>query len=162
VNKKKKKMKFEVKTPERNIQWNKVKFEITLCADFWFKSPQILIKVDGMMLKNINDLTPNKNTVIDCEAKMKQEPKTITIERHGKNKWDTVVNEGKIVRDSKVEIIDVKKDGMSMRENFNKSFFMPYYAEPWASEQKDKGVVLAEKIDNCTDLYYNGKWQLNL
>ena len=138
-----------------------IKFDISLQANFWNKSPSILVKLDNKIIKEYNNFVDNQKTIINFDAELEDGEHQLVIKRSNKTIEDTIIEDDKIIKDSTVEIIDVVIDKISLEPLLDKAFFYPQYPEPWLSQQKQAGKEPPIKYDYCRTLHHNGEWKLN-
>ena len=82
---------------------------------------------------------------------------TITVELLNKTDVDSVPDKG---LDKAVIIESVSFFGISDPKFAWAGVYEPKYPEPWASEQRNQGVVLMPHLSPHTYLGFNGKWTL--
>jgi len=82
---------------------------------------------------------------------------TITVELLNKTDADSVLPKG---LDKAVIIESVSFFGISDPKFAWAGIYEPKYPEPWASEQRNQGVVLKQHLSPHTYLGFNGKWTL--
>jgi hypothetical protein len=82
---------------------------------------------------------------------------TLTVELLNKIDSDTVPDKG---LDKAVIIESVSFFGISDPKFAWAGVYEPKYPEPWATEQRDQGVVLKQHLSPHTYLGFNGKWTL--
>lgn len=138
-----------------------MKIDLTLQANFWNRSPSILVKLDNKVIKEFSNFVDNQKTPITFDAELEDGEHQLVIERINKTTKDTIIEDDKIVKDSTVEIIDVVIDKISIEPLLDKAFFYPQYPEPWLSQQKQLGKEPPIKYDYCRTLHHNGEWKLN-
>jgi hypothetical protein len=81
----------------------------------------------------------------------------LTIEFLNKTNEDTVADKG---LDKAIVIESVGFFGITDPKFVWSGIYKPVYPEPWATEQRQQGVVLQQQIHNQTYLAWNGKWTL--
>lgn len=138
-----------------------MKIDLTLQANFWNRSPSIIVKLDNKIIKEFNNFVAKQKTDITFDAELEDGEHQLVIERVNKTTKDTIIEDNKIVKDSTVEIIDVVIDKISIEPLLDKAFFYPQYPEPWLSQQKQAGKEPPIKYDYCRILHHNGEWKLN-
>lgn len=138
-----------------------MKIDLILQANFWNKSPSILVKLDNKIIKNFNDFVDKQKTNISVDIDAEEGEHQLVIERQNKPVKDTVLEDSKIIKDSTIDIVDVVIDDISIEPLLGKAIFFPQYPEPWLSQQKQIGKEPAIKYDYCRILHHNGEWKLN-
>ena len=81
----------------------------------------------------------------------------LSVELLNKTDADTVPDSG---LDKAVIIESISFFGISDPKFVWAGVYEPKYPEPWASEQRDQGVVLKQHLSPHTYLGFNGKWTL--
>ena len=165
----------------------KLKFRLELYATMWNKPPIAQIKINKSNDKTITD-TDNKNyfdndsnkpiidtnpsyfneeitstkdnpTVVEFEHEFEDgKAYNLTIDRSGKNKRETIVEDGKIVKDQLLHIKSIEIDEIDIGSLVYEGIYKPKYPEPWASQQAEAGNKPPETIKNSIDLGHNGTW----
>jgi hypothetical protein len=144
-----------------------MKFEITLQAKFWGMNPLITMKVDNIVATKVQDFTDGKEKVIKFETDVGNGHHQLVIQRQNEIIDDTIVEDGLIIKDSTVEIMEVLIDrivvGRMGKYPFllDKANYFPEYPEPWYSEQKEKGETPPVSYKHCQTLHHNGEWKLD-
>jgi|TARA_R110000823_G_C15751343_1_gene481933 hypothetical protein len=139
----------------------KMKIDITLQADFWNKSPLVLVKLDNRIIKEFNNFVNNQRTNISFDVELADGGHQLIIERVNKSTRDTVVEDSKIVKDSTVDIINVVIDNISIDSLLDHANFFPKYSEPWLTQQKQIGKEPPASYNYCRTLHHNGEWKLD-
>jgi len=126
-----------------------IRFDIELSGDYWFKPPQFRILIDGKKyLSGFADTTP---CIYEFTADLeKDQEHLLEIRLENKNKKDTLLDSEKknIIKDMLLHIHSIKIDEIDL----------DYLIA-------DKGKYLPDNPNiepqlNCTDLGYNGSFQL--
>ena len=142
------------------METEKLKFKIELYATYWDQKPacNILINNESKWSGEIDGSESKPNTIEfihDC--KEKEEYKLI-LNMHSKNDKQTVVEDGKIVKDMMLHIKAIEIDEIDIGALIYEGVYKPEYAEPWATEQKKKGKELPKTLKNVTQMGHNGTW----
>ena len=90
------------------------------------------------------------NTTIDRDT-------DLTIELHGKENKDSIAG-----RDLRINIDSVSIMGIDNKKFIYQGVYQPQYPEPWASQQRAKGIELSKEIRYADSLGWNGKWTLTI
>ena len=142
----------------------KLKFVVELYATYWQNPPiaEILINNDS---KFKGEITTDKEnpTRIEFEQEFEDgQPFDIIIDRTNKGKYDTIVNaKGDILHDQILHIKYMEVDEIDLGSVLYEGVYTPAYPEPWATQQRDKGIDLPESQKNNTILGHNGVWKLS-
>ena len=142
----------------------KLKFKIELYATMWNKSPHAEIMInDKSFFKGEITGTEEKPDIIEFEhALVEGEDSSLSIHRSGKGKYDTVLNEkGDILKDQLLNIKSIEIDEIDIGALVYEGIYTPDYPEPWASQQREAGVVLEKTSKNVTQMGHNGVWTLS-
>ncbi len=140
----------------------KLKFKLELFATMWDEPPvaEILIN-DKSYFKGDITSTEDKPTIIEFEHEFKEnESSDLIIDRSGKNKKETVVEDGKIVKDQLLHIKSIEIDEIDIGALVYEGVYKPNYPEPWATQQAEAGNKLPETLKNVTQMGHNGTWTL--
>lgn len=144
-----------------------MKFEITLRANFWNKSPHLIFIVNNNKTLEVDNFIDDAEKTITFEADVKKGNNQLIIHRANKTNDDTLVDDGKVIKDSTVEILEVLMDryviGRKGKHPFllDSANYFPEYPEPWFSEQKEKGEIPPASYKHCQTLHHNGQWKLD-
>lgn len=114
--------------------------------------PQIRIGIDNLM----SNMTLTDTTTINFEVDAVKKCK-LTVEFLNKTNQDTILDQN---LDKAVLIESINFFGISDPKFAWAGIYEPEYPEPWATQQRNLGVVLHPQITNCTYLAWNGKWTL--
>ena len=138
----------------------KLKFKLELYATMWDKPPIANIKINekSYFNKEITS-TEDKPTIIEFEHELEEgKAYNFIIDRSGKNKRETIVDDGKIVKDQLLHIKSIEIDEIDIGSLVYEGIYKPEYPEPWASQQAEKGNKLPETLKNVTQMGHNGTW----
>ena len=140
----------------------KLKFKLELHATMWDKPPhaEILIGDKSYFDGDITG-TEDKPSVVEFEHEFTEGEKSVLIiERSGKGKNQTVVNEnGDLLKDQLLHIKAMEIDEIDIGALVYEGVYTPKYPEPWASQQREAGTKLQESFKNVTCIGHNGTWQ---
>ena len=139
----------------------KLKFKLELYATMWDKPPHAEILINGE--KHFDgDITgtEDKPDVIEFEHDLEEGKEyNLTINRSGKGKNQTVVNEkGDLLKDQLLNIKSIEIDEIEIGALVYEGVYTPDYPEPWATQQKAQGIKLRESFKNVTQMGHNGTW----
>jgi hypothetical protein len=140
----------------------KLKFKLELWADYWDQAPHAKILINDYNHYN-NEIkgTEKEPTVIEFEHEFTEGEKfSLIIERLGKDKKQTVLENGKIIKDQLLHIKFIEIDEIDIGALVYEAVYTPAYPEPWASQQKQAGNALPESFKNVTTMGHNGRWEL--
>ena len=165
----------------------KLKFKIELYSTFWDKPPVAEIKINKLNDKTTTE-TDNKNyfdndsnkpilninpsyfnekitstkekpTVIEFEHSCEDgKDYQLIIDRSGKSKRQTMVENGKITKDQLLHIKSIEIDEIDIGSLIYEGVYRPAYLKTWAIQQKEAGNKLPETLKNSPDLGHNGTW----
>ena len=136
-----------------------IKFKIELFATYWDKKPicEILINNESHYVGEISG-SINNPTIIEFTHNCEHDKDyKFTIHRQGKDLSQTIVEDGKIVKDQMLHIKALEIDEIDMGALVYEGEYKPEYPQPWASEQTD----LPPTLKNVTVMGHNGTWTLS-
>ncbi len=140
----------------------KLKFKLEVYGTYWDQVPvvEILINDYSHYKKPING-TEKEPTVIEFEHELTEGEKySLIIERSGKDRKQTVVENGQITKDQLLHIKSIEIDEIDIGTLVYEGVYTPKYPEPWASQQRSAGNTLPESFKNVTTIGHNGRWEL--
>jgi hypothetical protein len=129
-----------------------VELDIHLRSVWHDNPPEINIGIND----NINNIILLEDQIFHYEF-ISNNTSTITVELLNKIDSDTVPDKG---LDKAVIIESVSFFGILDPQFAWAGVFEPRYPEPWATEQRNQGVVLNQHLSPHTYLGFNGKWTL--
>lgn len=133
---------------------------IKLKPEFWDNPPCVSVEIDNIVHPTLEFTTSGK--IFEYKFKISNEKiHQIKIERFGKLISDTIVENNKVIKDQLLHIEDIVVDSVSLKDLIYLGNFYPHYPEPWASEQRNDGIILPEVENYRSTLYHNGTWILN-
>lgn len=139
----------------------KLKFNIELFSEYWDQAPtcEVLINSESKWAGTV-DSTKEKPTRVEFEHELEEGAKyQLILNRQGKSKGQTVVDDqGNIIKDQLLHIKYIEIDEIDIGPLVFEGVYKPEYPEPWAGQQKQKGVVLEESFKNVTGMGHNGTW----
>lgn len=140
-----------------------IKFKIELFGEYWNKPPMTEILINDTVVYNKQEITSNNDnpTVIEFEHNLESEKKyVLAIKNCNKDNSQTVVEDGKIIKDQLLFIKSVFIDDIDLGGLVYEAKYYPEYPEPWASEQRSAGKDLPEYVKNTISLGHNGRWEI--
>ena len=127
----------------------------------WNKPPHAEILINGERHFD-GDITGtnDKPDIIEFEHDLEEGKEyNLTINRSGKGKNQTVVNEkGDLLKDQLLNIKSIEIDEIEIGALVYEGVYTPDYPEPWATQQKAQGIKLRESFKNVTQMGHNGTW----
>jgi len=139
----------------------KLKFKLELYAEMWDKPPHAEILIDKKSYYK-SDITGSeeKPIIIEFEADFEENKSyELVIKRAGKDKRQTVVENGNIVKDQLLAIKSIEIDEIDIGSLVYEGVFTPEYPEPWATQQRESGQDLKDSFKNVTKMGFNGEWR---
>jgi hypothetical protein len=140
----------------------KVKIKLELFATMWDKPPHVKILLDGNShfegdIKGSED----EPDIIEFENELTEGNEyELTIERSGKTKTQTVINDkGDILKDQLLNIKRIEIDEIDIGALVYDGEYTPIYPEPWATQQRESGQDLKDSFKNVTKMGFNGTWR---
>ena len=82
----------------------------------------------------------------------------LKIQRSGKKVSQTIVEDGKIVKDQILHISNIEIDDISIGNLIFEGVYTPEYSRKWYEENLIKGITLPKTYKNTKELGYNGLW----
>ena len=140
----------------------KLKFKLELYATMWYKPPVADIKINGKSyFKKEITSTNDKPTIIEFEHEFQEgQSYSLIIDRSGKDTQQTVVEDGKIVKDQLLNIKYIEIDDIDIANLVYEGVYKPEYPERWATQQREAGNKLPATLKNATEMGHNGTWTL--
>lgn len=140
----------------------KLKFKLELWADYWDRAPQANILINDRSHYNQEIKGSEKEpTVIEFDHELTEGEKYfLIIERVGKDRRQTVVENGQIVKDQLLHIKSIEIDEIDIGALVYEGVYTPKYPEPWATQQQQAEKELPKSFKNVTTLGHNGRWEL--
>lgn len=141
----------------------KLKFKLELYATMWDKPPVADIKInEKSYFKEEIASTKDKPTIIEFEHELEEgKSYNLIIHRLGKDKYQTILKNGKIEKDQLLQIKSIEIDEIDLGSLIYEGAYKPNYPEPWASQQAKAGNKLPETLKNVTQMGHNGTWTLS-
>ena len=140
----------------------KLKIKLELFATMWDKPPHVKILLDGNShfegdIKGSED----EPDIIEFENELTEGNEyELTIERSGKTKTQTVINDkGDILKDQLLNIKRIEIDEIDIGALVYDGEYTPIYPEPWATQQRESGQDLKDSFKNVTKMGFNGTWR---
>jgi hypothetical protein len=142
----------------------KLKFKLELYATMWDKAPNCKVFINDIC-KWEGEVrgTEKAPDIIEFDNECEEgENYKLIIDRGGKGKTQTVINEkGDILKDQLLHIKSIEIDEILIGALIYEGVYTPQYPEPWATQQREKGVRIEESFKNVTQMGHNGSWTLN-
>ena len=144
-----------------------MRFEITLKSEVHINSPDLIFKVNDNIALKVNDFVDNEVRTVIFEANVNKGKNQLVITRQNKTNDDTLVEDGKVVKDTTVKVLEVLMDRYVVGRTgvhpflLDSANFFPQYPEPWLTEQKQKGKTPPISYNHCQILHHNGDWKLD-
>ena len=138
----------------------KLKFKLELYATMWNKPPVADIKInEKSYFKEEITSTKDKPTIVEFEHEFEENKSSnLIINRSGKDKNQTIVDNEKIIKDQLLHIKSIEIDEIDVSSLVYEGVYKPEYPEPWATQQKQAGNKLPETLKNVTQMGHNGTW----
>jgi hypothetical protein len=111
-------------------------------------TPDVRISLDG---DEIHSGTIKKSTVVCIKGDLEPGQHVLTIEHRNKLPSDPTTE---LIIDS------ISFNGIASPKFVWQGVYTPIYPEPWATEQRNAGRVLAPTVTATTHLGWNGQWSL--
>jgi len=140
-----------------------IKFRIELFGEYWDKPPVAEITINDTVVSNKQEIigTEENPTIFEFQhTLLDKENYKFTIKNCGKDSSQTIVEDGRIVKDQLLIIKSVNIDEIDLGGLIYEAKYYPEYPEPWASEQRSAGKDLPEYVKNVTSMGHNGRWEI--
>ena len=129
-----------------------VKLAVTVSPIWHVDAPEIQIGIND----NLTPVKLTETTVFEFEF-LADKDSELTIEFLNKIDSDTVLN---LNLDKAVVVETVSFFNISDPKFVWAGVYYPVYPEPWATEQKNQGIILDKELKYHNYLSWNGKWKL--
>ena len=129
-----------------------VKLAVTVRPIWHTDAPEIRIGIND----NLTPVTLTETTVFEFEF-LADKDSELTIEFLNKIDSDTVPT---LNLDKAVVVETVSFFNISDPKFVWAGIYDPKYPEPWATEQKNQGIILSAKLKSHNYLSWNGVWRL--
>jgi len=131
-----------------------IKFEIFFDSQFYDIPPMVEIYIDNIL--KWNGAIDSKYKTIEFYHSLKfSVDHQLSIRRFNKHQQSNG-------QDQLLTLAKLKIDGVDIRNIvWSQSWNEPEYPEPWASQQRSRGIELEEKVIAETCWGHNGIWRLN-
>jgi hypothetical protein len=129
-----------------------VKLAVTLRPIWHQDPPRIQVGIDN----NLTEIDLRNTATINFDFESSQSCK-FSVELLNKQDSDTVPESG---LDKAVVIESVSFFDINDPKFVWSGVYAPRYPEPWATQQRSQGVVLAPQLKSHNYLSWNGKWTL--
>ena len=131
-----------------------IKFEISFESQFHNIPPKAEIYIDNV-LKWSGSIDSKSKTIEFYHTLKFSVEHQLSIRRY--NKYPQLDKQDQLLTLTKLKI-----DGVDIRNIvWSQSWNEPEYPEPWASQQRSRGIELEEKVIAETCWGHNGTWRLN-
>ena len=139
----------------------KLKFKLELYATTWDKPPHVEVIInDKSFFKDDIRGTEDKPDIIEFEHELQENEKyELKIVRSGKTNSQTVVENGKMIKDQLLHIKYIEIDEIDIGPLVYEGEYTPEYPEPWATQQREAGNDLKDSFKNVTQMGFNGIWK---
>lgn len=124
---------------------------ISLSSDFWKDPPKAKVYIDDTL---IFDGEVKKPEEIKWTGELSESAHKLIIELYGKDKYQTVLEDNKIVKDQILNIDTVMFDEIDI--GYLKHTHSNYYPNKEIYPHESIPV----KITDCVNLGWNGRWEL--
>ena len=141
----------------------KLKFQLKLYGEYFDKAPQATILLNGNIMVAKQDITgtaDNPNVMEFTQELELEKNYELVIKREGKDKYQTIVDNGEIIKDQLLHISSIEIDEIDIGGLVYEGVYTPDYPEPWATQQKQSGNELRESFKNVKAMGHNGEWKL--
>jgi hypothetical protein len=137
-----------------------LKFKLGLYSQHWHKPPVARVLLNGKEYFN-GQITASEDDpkIIEFTHELEHDKTySLDIERSNKNHRQTVLKDGKIIKDQVLHIKSLEIDEIDVGTLVYEGVYKPQYPEPWASQQREAGNDLPESLKSVTAMGHNGTW----
>lgn len=137
-----------------------INFYIEFESVFWDQPPKATILVNNQTM--FNGAIDQKKFTVEFFATLEfNQMHTLYIKRYNKLPGQCMILGDGSLQDQILILKKLKIDGIDIQNLVNTmSYNCPEYPEPWATEQRNSGVKLEEKILAETYFGHNGSWYI--
>lgn len=134
--------------------------------DFWIKS-EYFLNPPFMKLMIDDEVFFEDRVEKDMHLRFKKncsfdEIHKIKIFRSGKTNHDTEILDNGTLKSQMLTMEKIKIDNIDLRNLIqHRCVYTPSYQEPWATQQKEKGVELSKTLNGTMALGHNGTWEFD-
>lgn len=125
-----------------------VDIEVLLNSSFWDKAPKAKVYVDDNL---IFDNTVDQPITVKFNGELTEGKHKLIIELYDKDKYQTILENGEIVKDQLLNIDAIIFDEIDIQ--FLKHSLSKYFPIQHSND-------IPEELTNCVNLGYNGRWEL--
>lgn len=131
--------------------------DLRLGGEFWQKPPEVDIFVDGKLIQS--HLVDRTDYHVRFRHVMDFGPHRLELRRKNKtNDQNRLLPDGSY-QGQLLHINQVRLDNIDLRNLvLHTCKFQPEYPEPWASQQREAGIILENELIGETHLGHNGVW----
>lgn len=124
---------------------------INLSSSYWQDPPKAKVYIDDNLIFE-DKIIESKE--IKWSGDLTEDRHKLTIELFDKNKYQTIVEDGKIIKDQLLNINSISFDEIDI--GFLKHSLSNYYPNKDLYVEENTPLL----VKNCVNLGYNGKWEL--
>jgi len=128
-----------------------LKFEIELSGTYWDKLPQFSVWLDDDVIVQ-SEISQNPQ-IVNFERSVDIGYHTLKIRLENKTPQDTVIEDGKIVKDLLLNINDIKIEDISLGN-------LLWTADYKLDQKQTFNGQEIDHLDNCVNLGWNGTYML--
>ena len=141
----------------------KLNFEIQLYSTFHKNAPTANIKIDGRQYfqGEIRGTRENPDIIKFTHECDNDADNRFALLRDNKSKYDTIVEDGKIIKDQILHIKTLSIDDIDVEPIILEADFTPFYDGKWYKQELAEGRTPPKKIKQIRDLGYNGVWDFH-
>lgn len=130
------------------METESVDISIRLSGTYWKDKPQAKVYVDNILLF---DGEIGEPLDINWKNELSSGSHDLIIKMYNKDKFQTVIEDGKVVKDSLINIEKIEFDGINI----------DYLAQSLSIYQPVEQSGVPAIVRNCVNLGWNGTWKLS-
>ena len=125
-----------------------VEIELVLSSSFWDKAPKAKVYIDEQLIFDDQIIEP---TTVKFASDLTEGKHKLIVELYDKNKYQTIVENGQIIKDQLLNIDGIMFDEIDCQHL--KHSLSNYFPSNPSNE-------IPSQLTNCVNLGYNGRWEL--
>ena len=137
-------------------------FNIALYSTYWDNPPiaEVFLNDESFFKGEITNNEKDPHVITFKKELIDEQTYKVTIKLIDKKDNQTIVENGKIIKDQLLSIKFINIDEIDLGGLIYEGKYYPDYPEPWASQQRQEGKNLPEFLTNVTTMGHNGRWEL--
>ena len=130
----------------------KLEVVVALSGTFWERHPQFSIWLDDYQVVS-DEISSSAQQEFKFESSIEEGPHTLKIRLENKTEGDTIIENGKIIKDMLLNIDDITIDDISLGN-------LLWSANYILDQPQEYNGKIIDHLDNCVNLGWNGAYVL--